>query len=306
MINRLLIRIKTAQLVYAFIQSEQPRINCDDQLIASLESSYKLYNYLLGLIVKVTDFRHEILEAARNKYLPTNEERFPNERFVNNGLAKMIRENSSVMDYCDEHNLFNDFDADLYRVLFEQIEEMPLYKTYMSQPKAPTFEQDKELWKEVFNTIIPKSEKLDEILEEKDIFWNDDISTILEFVVKTITRIKPEADMIKLLEMFRDDDERKFATELFHHSVDECHEYLKIIEETAKNWQGSRIAMMEKVIMICALAEIKNFPDIPARISLNEYIELAKYYCTKDSARFINGILDKIVTNWKKQGIIFK
>ena len=306
MINRLLIRIKIAQLVYAFIQREQPRITCDDELMASFESSYKLYNYLLGLIVKVTDYRNEVLEAARNKYLPTNEERFPNERFVNSGVAKMIRENSSVMDYCQEHELFNDFDADLYRILFEQIEQTTSYKYFMSQPKTPSFEEDQELWKDIFNNIIPNCEKLDETLEEKSIYWNDDLSTIIQFVVKTISRIKPDDEMVNLQDMFRDDDERRYATDLFHHSVDECHEYLILIEETAKNWQGSRIAMMEKVIMICALAEIRNFPSIPTRISLNEYIELAKYYCNKDSARFINGILDKIVTNWKKEGIIFK
>lgn len=306
MINRLLIRIKTIQLVYAYIQSEQPRISCDDELMNSLESSYQLYNYLLGLIVKVTGYRHEVLEAARNKYLPSNEERYPNERFVNSAVAKMIRENSSVMEYCDEHSLFNDFDTDLYSTLFEKIEQMPLYKTYMTQPKAPTFEQDQELWKEIYNTIIPNCEKLDEIIEEKSIYWNDDLSTITQFVVKTIAHIKPNDEMIELLGMFRDDEERQFATNLFHHSVDESHEYLKLIEEVAKNWDAARIAMMEKVIMICALAEIRNFPNIPLKISLYEYIELAKYYCKKDSSRFINGILDRIVSDWKKEGKIFK
>lgn len=306
MINRLLIRIKTAQLVYAFIQSEQPRISCDDELIASMESSYKLYNYLLGLVVKVTDFRHETLEAARNKYLPTNEERFPNERFVNNQIAKKIRENSSIMDYCAEHELYNDFDSDLYRAIFDQIEQTHAYKTYMSQPQAPTFSQDCELWKEIFNTIIPNCEKLDETLESKSIYWNDDLSTILQFVVKTISHIKPETEMVELLSMYRDDEERRFATDLFHHSIDECHEYLNMINEYAKNWDASRIAMMEKVIMVCALAEIRNFPSIPLRVSINEYLELAKHYCSKDSFRFVNGILDKIVSQWKKEGKIFK
>lgn len=306
MINRLLIRIKTTQLVYAYIQGEQPRYTCDEEFMSSLEASYQLYNYLLGLIVKVTDFRNEQIEAARNKYLPTNEERFPNMRFVNNRIAKLIRENSSIMDYCEEHELFNDFDTETYRAILEAIEQSTLYMAYMSQSQAPSFEQDLELWKEVFNTIIPSCTKLDETLEEKNIYWNDDLTTVVQFVVKTISRIKPDTEMVKVQEMFKNEEDHKFALDLFHHALDESHEYLQLIDNTADNWEASRMAMMEKVIMICALAEIKNFPEIAIRISLNEYIELAKHYCKADSARFINGILDRIVNQWKAEGLVFK
>lgn len=306
MINRLLIRIKTTQLVYAYIQGEQPRYTCDEEFMSSLEASYQLYNYLLGLIVKVTDYRNEQIEAARNKYLPTNEERFPNMRFVNNRITKLIRENSSVMDYCEEHELFNDFDTETYRTILESIEQSPLYMAYMSQSQAPSFEQDLELWKEVFNTIIPSCTKLDETLEEKNIYWNDDLTTVVQFVVKTISHIKPDTEMVKVQDMFKNEEDHKFALDLFHHALDESHEYLQLIDNTADNWEASRMAMMEKVIMICALAEIKNFPEIAIRISLNEYIELAKHYCKADSARFINGILDRIVNQWKAEGLVFK
>ena len=306
MINRLLIRIKTVQLVYANIQSDQPRFTCDEELMASFESSYQLYNYLLGLIVKVTDYRNDQIEAARNKYLPSREERFPNTRFVNNQIAKIIRDNSSIMNYCEEHGLFNDFDTETYRAILDQIEKNPLYMAYMSQPQAPTFEQDLELWKEIFNTIIPSCEVLDATLEDKNIYWNDDLTTIVQFAVKTLSRIKANTEMVKTLGMFRNDDDKNFALSLFHHAIDESHEYLQLIDKTAENWEAKRMAMMEKVIMICALAEIRNFPDIAIRISLNEYIELAKHYCKADSARFINGILDRIVSQWKTEGLIFK
>lgn len=306
MINRLLIRIKTTQLVYAFIQGEQPRFTCDDELMASLESSYQLYNYLLGLTVKIADYRNSQIEAARNKYLPTNEERFPNMRFVNNGVTKLIRENSSVMDYCEEHELYSDFDTETYRAILDKIEQSPLYMAYMSQQKTPTFEQDIELWKEIFNTVIPSCEKLDDTLEEKNIYWNDDLTTIVQFVVKTIARLKPDTEQVKVQDMFRSDDDRKFAVDLFHHAIDECHEYIQLIDSISTNWEVSRMAMMDKVIMVCALAEIRNFPEIAVRISLNEYIELAKHYSSADSARFINGILDRIVSQWKTEGVIFK
>lgn len=305
MINRLLIRIKTVQLLYANIVSNQPRFLCDEELMASFESSYELYNYLLALIVKVTDFRREEMERARNKYLPTQEERFPNERFVNNKIARQIKENSSVMQYCEEHELFNDFDTDLYRTIFERIEQNPLYLAYMSQKDTPNLRQDMELWKEVFNTIIPNCQELDDALESKNIYWNDDLTTIIQFIVKTISHIK-EGSEVKTLDLFRAEDDRQFAIDLFHYAIDQSSELMNLINETATNWEGSRIAMMEKVIMICALAEIRNFQLIPLRISLNEYIELAKHYCSAESARFINGIVDKIVEQWKKDGVIFK
>ena len=306
MINRLLIRIKTIQLVYANIQSDQPRFICDEELTHSLESSYQLYNYLLGLIVKVTDYRFQQIETARNKYLPTREERFPNMRFVNNQVVKLIRENSAILEYCEEHGLFSDFDTETYRAILEKIDQNPLYMAYMSQPQAPTFEQDLKLWKEIFNTIIPSCDKLDETLEEKNIYWDDDLPTIVQFVVKTLNSLKPTTAMVKTLEMFNSEDDEKFALSLYHYAIDECHEYMELIDKTADNWEANRIAMMEKVIMICALAEIKHFPDIAIRISLNEYIELSKHYCTADSARFINGILDRIVSQWKTEGLVFK
>lgn len=306
MINRLLIRIKTVQLVYAWLLSNNAQYLCDEELMASFESSYKLYNYLLGLIVKVTDYRNEQLEAGKRKYLPTQEERFPNERFVKNGVAKLIRENSSILDYCEEHELFNDFDTDVYRAIFEQVEQMPLYLAYMSQSTKPTFVQDRELWKEILNTVFPNCPLLDETLEGKDIYWNDDLTTILQFVVKTITHLKEDDEVIKQLELFKTDDDRKFAIELFHKSIDNSGELMQLINDTATNWEASRIATMEKVIMVCALAEVKYFPFIPIKITLNEYIELAKHYCSTESARFINGILDQIVGVWKSEKVINK
>lgn len=306
MINRLLIRIKTVQLVYAYMQGSLDRLNCDDQLATSLESTYQLYNYLQALIVKVTDYRRAQLETGRNKFIPTAEERRPNTRFADNRIAKLISEKSQIMEYCEEQHLLSDFDTELYRSLLNQIMESEAYQKFMEQPTAPTLDDEKALWKEILQQIFPKSEKLDETLEEKNIFWNDDLTTIIEFVIKSINKLKEDTEEIKLAEMFNHKDDRKFATDLFHHAMDEAADYEKLIGENADNWQTDRMPLMDRVIMIVALAEIKNFFDIPVRISMNEYIELAKHYCAKDSARFVNGILDKIVKEWKHTGVITK
>jgi len=306
MINRLLIRIKTVQLTYACLQSDEPRMYVDERLTEAVEASQKLYNFLLALIVKVTDYRAKQLEAAKNKFLPTKEELNPNTRFVDNLVARMIRERSEVMEYCESEQLTSDFDTELYRTILEALTQTELFKGYMSSRKPSTLEEDKALWLEVMNNIVPQCEKLDEVLEERNIYWNDDLTTVLKAVVRTISNLKPGTEMIKAGKTFNKEEDRKFALDLFHYAIDEYYDNVKLIDGIAPNWEAERMAMMDKVVMACALSEIKHFPEIATAISINEYVELGKHYCSANSGRFINGILDKVVKNWKEEKVIFK
>ena len=303
MINRLLIRIKTVQLVYAYMQGSLDKMNSDEQMAQSIEASYQLYNYLLALVVKLTQYRKDQLEAARNKFLPTQAERFPNSRFADSKVAQCIATKSPVLDYVAEHELMSDFDTETYRNLLEQIEALPAYQKFMTQKEAPTFDEEKELWKEIFAEVITRNAMLDATLEEKSIYWNDDLATVTQFVVKAINQMSPEQEEIKLARMFDRNEDQKFAKALFHYALDDAHANLQLIDQQAENWEIDRMPLMDKVIMICALAEIRHFPDIAVRISINEYIELAKHYCAPDSTRFVNGILDKVVKGWKADGI---
>ncbi len=306
MINRLLIRIKTVQLVYAFMQGSIDKLNSEEQMAQSLESSYQLYNYLLALVVKLTEYRQLQLDTARNKFMPTKEERFPNIRFAQNQVAKCIAEKSEVLDYCEKHELLSDFDTEMYRGILEEVEKLPAYKKFMTQAAIPGLEDEKELWKNIFAEVISRNALLDATLESRNIYWNDDLATVMQFVVKAINKIDPSKEQMNLAQMFDHDEDRKFARDLYHFALEDAHENLNLIDSNADNWQVDRMALMDKVIMVCALAEIKHFPDIAVRISMNEYIELAKHYCAPDSARFVNGIVDKIVKQWKKDGVIFK
>lgn len=306
MINRLLIRIKTVQLTYACLQSEEPRMYADEKLMEAVEASQKLYNYLLALIVKVTDYRRMQLDAAKKKFLPTKEELTPNTRLVDNQIARMISEHSEVLEYCEKEQLINDFDTELYRSILEAMAETETYKQYMAKKEAPTFDDDKALWLEVMNTIVPRSEKLDEVLEERNIFWNDDLTTVLKAVVKTIEKMKPTDEMVKAGKLFTREDDRRYAQDLLHYALDEYHDNVRLIDAIAPNWESDRMALMDKVIMACALSEIKHFTDIAVAISINEYVELSKHYCSANSARFINGILDKIVKQWREEKVIIK
>ncbi|MBP5499388.1 MAG: hypothetical protein J6Y05_01665 [Bacteroidales bacterium] len=306
MINRLLIRIKTVQLVYACLQSEEPRIYADEKLRESLEATQKLYNYLLALIVKVTDYRRQQIEAAKGKFLPTREDLNPNTRFIDNKLARMIAEKSEAVEYCEREGLTSDFDTELYRSILEAIEQGETFGQYMKQREVPTFEQDKELWLEILTTIFPQCEKLDEVLEERDIYWNDDLTTVLKALTRMIQRLKPEREMIPAGKLFQNEEDERFALDLFHYSLDEYFDNVKLIDAITPNWEAERIAMMDKVIISCALSEIRHFPDIAIAVSVNEYIELAKHYCSAKSASFANGVIDKIATSWRADHVIFK
>lgn len=306
MINRLLTRIKTVQLVYACMQHEQPYRQADDQLMDAIEASQKLYNYLMALIVKVTDYRRAQFEQSRNKFLPTEEDLNPNTRFVDNRIPEFISKRSEILQYCEDEKLTSDFDTELYRSLLDEIEQLPEYEAYMAQKEAPTFEQDRELWKVILNTVFSSSQKLEETLEEKNIYWNDDITTVLSFVVKTVSTLKPDTEMITTTANFSNDADRKFALDLYHYSIKEYFDHCRLINAIASNWESERMAFMDKIVMSCALTEIKHFIDIPVGVSINEYIELAKHYCTPNSGRFVNGILDKIVKEWRAEKVIVK
>lgn len=305
MINRLLIRIKTAQLTYACLQSEE-RMYADEKLMEAIEASQKLHNFLLALIIKVTDYRREQIESARNKWLPTEADLNPNTRFIDNQVARLLKGNSEVEQLCHDEGLTSDFDTELYRTLLESIELNEKYQAYCNQEAQPTFNQDKELWVELLSTVFPQCEKLDEVMEERNIYWNDDLTTVLQAVVRFVKTLKPADELATAARTFKNEEDRQFALTLFHKSLEEYYDNVRLINSVASNWETERMAMMDKVVMSCALSEIRNFPDIAVAISFNEYIELAKHYCSPNSARFINGILDRIVKEWRSNGTINK
>lgn len=306
MINRLLIRVKVAQVVYSMLQNGTPRMYADEAFLESVDATRMLQDYLLALIVNVTKYRKEQLDAARNKYMPTEAELHPNTRFVDNKLAKLIAENEEIMNRCESEGLLSDFDTEMYRALMTAIMAHPMYMQYMSQKEVPDFNADKALWIEIMNTIVPECTELYEVMEERNIYWNDDLTTALAFTVRQLEGIKPTTDVIRASKNFRNEDERNYAMSLYHYALDEAFDNMKLIDQNASNWEIERMPLLDKVIMCCALSEIRHFIDIPTAVSINEYVELAKHYCSPKSAKFINGVIDKIARQWKEEKVIIK
>ncbi len=307
MINRILIRIKVLQIVYSYYQNGNGDLKvAENELLFSLQKSYDLYHYLLLLIVDVTQLQRRILETRKCKYMPTEAELNPNTRFIDNRFAAQLADNAALQKYLAEQGLTWSNDEEFVKSVLESILSSDLYAAYLENPDD-SYETDKEFWRAVFKKLICGNVFIEEYLEDKSIYWNDDIEIVETFTLKTIKQFdEKKGSKQPLLPMFKDMEDKSFAIKLFRQTLLKGKEYRERIDKHMKNWETERIANMDLIIMQVALAEILTFPTIPVSVTLNEYIDAAKYYSTPKSGTFINGILDSIVTELKKEKLLLK
>ena len=307
MINRILIRIKVLQIVYSYYQNGNNDLKvAENELLFSLKKSYDLYHYFLLLIVDVTNLQRRLLDARKNKYMPTAAELNPNTRLIEKRFAAQLAENEMLQKYATEQGLSWDNDEDFIRMVLDLILSSEQYKEYLDN-ENDSYETDKEFWRIVFKKLICGNEAIDDYLQDKSIYWNDDISIIETFTLKTIKQFdKAAGSKQKLLPMFKDLEDQSFAIKLFRQTLMKGSEFRERINKHMKNWETERIANMDLIIMQVALAEIMTFPTIPINVTLNEYIDTAKYYSTPKSGTFINGILDSVVSELKKEKLLLK
>ena len=307
MINRALIRLKVIQIIYAYYQNEGKNLEAaEKELFYSLSKSYDLYNYLFLLMIEVTRFADRRIDNRRHKLRPTEEDLNPNTRFIDNAFMAQLTQNKQLEEFSKNQKRTWDDEGDFVKHLFTQIEETKTYQEYMAK-ETLTYEDDRELWRKLYRTVIASNDEIDEILEEQSLYWNDDKAIIDTFVLKTIKRFDPEngADQ-ELLPEYKDEEDQEFARKLLRNAIAGAETYRKMIADNTKNWDMERIAFMDILIMQVALAEILTFPSIPTSVSLNEYVEIAKMYSTPKSSSFINGLLDNIVTQLKQDNKLNK
>lgn len=307
MINRVLIRLKIIQIVYAYYQNGSKNLDsAEKELLFSLSKAYDLYNYLLMLIVAVTTYARKRIETGKSKLMPTAEELNPNMKFVNNKFAAQLEINKQLQDFIANQKRSWNNDEDFVRNLYERIANSEPYKDYMATEEN-SYEADRELWRKLYKAFIFNNEALDALLEEQSLYWNDDKEIVDTFVLKTIKRFEEKngADQ-PLLPEFKDEEDKEFACRLFRRTILNSDYYRLLISGNIRNWDLERVAFMDVIIMQCALAEILSFPNIPISVSLNEYVDIAKFYSTAKSGSFVNGTLDGIVNQLKKEGKLAK
>ena len=307
MINRVLIRLKIVQIVYAYYQNGGKNLDtAEKELFFSLSKAYDLYNYLLLLMVEVTKQANKRLNAAKNKLVPTKEELFPNTKFVENRFIAQLEVNKQLLEFSNNQKKTWENEADFVKTLCDKILESDIYKEYMAS-ETSSYEEDRELWRKLYKNIIFNNIELDQVLEDQSLYWNDDKEIVDTFVLKTIKRFdEKNGAKQELLPEFKDEEDQDYARRLFRRTILNADYYRHLISENTKNWDLDRVAFMDVVIMQIALAEILSFPNIPVSVSLNEYVEIAKLYSTPKSGGFINGTLDGIVNSLKKENKLTK
>ena len=313
MINRDLIRRKIVQLTYAYYQNSNYNMdNAEKELMFSLSKSYDLYNYMLQLIVSITGEarkRYDV-EVARAQREGLQE---PSARLAFNEFAVQLEENKMLLDWIDVKHSNWDENIEVVRSLYNTITSSDLYADYVSGafdaelPDMDDYDRDREWWRRVYKKFIQNNDEMDAFLEEKSLYWNDDKDIVDTFVLKTIKRFdKANKSKQELLPEYKDMEDREFARKLFRATILNADSYQRYMSTASRNWDFSRLAYMDVVIMQIAIAELTTFPGIPATVTINEYVEMAKVYSTPRSGGYVNGMLDNIARYLNEQGIIAK
>lgn len=308
MINRNIVRLKVLQLVYADYKNQGKSMDVAmKELSFSLSKTYDLYHYLLLLITEITDYAQKRYESLNGRLAKIGTSDTSKERFIRNRFAAQLSMNKQLQTFAEDKGKHHWTEAEaVVKKLYKEIIESDVYDLYIHN-EDDNYLVDRDFWCKIYKKYIYYNEDLDSVLEEWSLYWNDDKEIVDTFVVKTIKRFEElNKENQPLLPDYSADEDREFAGRLFETSLKNRLEYEDLIKKHLKNWDFSRIAVMDISIMVCALAEILEFPTIEVSVTLNEYINLTKLYSAPKSASFVNGILDKIVRDLRAEKKLLK
>ena len=308
MLNRRHIRIKVMQLLYAFKGTENDDIKIQERLLMkSMESLYNLYLLTLTMLIEVQLKAEDFLLKSQQKHLATSAEKNPNKKFINNVVIKALRDNALLMDTVKSRKADNwKLDNEYVEVIFKDILKSEIYHEYMST-ETSSFNEDKEFAIKIFKSVIAPNEKLYDYYEDKNITWIDDFPVVNTTIVKLLNKFKPNSpDSIVLPPLFKDEEDKEFGIDLLTKTILNLSVLNAEIEEKTTNWDKDRIAKIDLVLLQLAICEFKKFPSIPVKVTINEYLDVAKEYSTPKSNVFINGILDKIIKEYDAKGTLNK
>ncbi|TCK66650.1 NusB antitermination factor [Winogradskyella wandonensis] len=305
MLNRRHIRIKVMQSLFAFKGTESDDFKKDENfLFNSIDKMSDLYFAIMALLIEIQKKANSKLELSQKKLLATKEDKNPNRKFADNAVLEFISSNTMLKEIINKRKLnFWDLDFEYVDVIYKAIIDSELYKEYMS--KGPSdLKEDKDFIIDIYSEIIAPNEKLFDYFEDKQLTWIDDLPVVNTAIVKKFSKLKltkPETFLIP--ELYKDEDDKIFAKELLYKTLLNSSKFSEEISEKTTNWDAERLASLDGVLLQMALCEFQKFPSIPVKVTINEYLEIAKEYSTPKSSLFINGILDKIVKEYKSKNI---
>ncbi|WP_442265619.1 transcription antitermination factor NusB [Tenacibaculum sp. ZS6-P6] len=306
MINRRHIRLKVMQSVYAMQQSHNTDLVKEEKFLKfSVQKMFDLYVLNFQLLLEVQKLAHKKIELSKKKILATKEDLNPNTRFIDNILLNQIRESVSLEGYVELNKLDNwDLDDEYVKIIWEELNKSDFYKEYMASDDN-SYNAGKNFVITFFKEIIAPNEKLADYFEDKMISWVDDIPFVNTWVVKTLNKQKSSSPFV-LGNLYKDEEDKRFTSELFKKVMLNQHKYDEDIKEKTPNWETDRIADIDMILIKMAITEFLHFSSIPSRVTINEYIELAKDYSTNKSGYFINGVLDKLSKDYQESNKMVK
>ncbi len=307
MISRRLLRIKALMALYAYNRREDnDLVKAEKELMFSIGKTYDLYHYLLLLVLELADIASDKIERALQKNIPTFEDLNPNRRFIDNVVISQLRDNKAFKKYIHDSKLSWINFSHIPRILYNKLISWDYYLEYMSSD-VHNYQSDKKLIHKIIVELLPLSEDLINCLEEQSIYWNDDLDYVTIMLEKTLKKFKADTkEDAGLMPLFKNHEDEDFVKQLFRKAVLNSARYSEFIDNNTTNWEVERIALMDILVMKLAVTEILEFPEIPVKVTLNEYIEIAKYYCTSKSSTFVNGILDNIVKEIRSRKLFNK
>lgn len=309
MLNRRHLRIKVLQNIFAWHMSDRKDIVSNQKkLMQSIDDVYEMYIRMLALLVDVTEYTaHDALERA-NKHLPTAEDLNPNQKLLHNKFATVLKENPEYSAAVNKYQVNWFADPELVKSIFNKLKTTKEYEAYLAEETEETLESSKEIIKFIFRKLLLKNQNIIQAFEDKFINWPVDREVMQGMIAKTLKNFtSDDAFKNKLTPISADwDEDSKFVKDLFAYTLKNDDKYQELIAERTKNWESERIALMDTILMKMAICELMNFPSIPVKVTINEYLELSKDYSTPKSNSFINGILDKILNDLKRTNSIKK
>ena len=306
MLSRRLLRVKVVKGLFGHLKSDATNMIASEKtLLASIDKTYDLYFQLMELIVEVRRYAEARLDAARQKKLPTYEDLNPNTKFIENKAIALLASSEAINDYLASRKLNWARYPELIKLLFTRLLASDYYRRYMNNPTR-SFSEDKLLVEEFYRNELEDCEELETALEEQSILWNDDLGFALTMVVRTLSNLRATSTEVKVLPKFKSDDALTFVTTLVDKVLVNYDQTQRSLERCTSNWDIERIAFMDYLILATAIAELTSCPEIPVKVTLDEYIEISKYYSGPGSSVFINGVLDKLVAALTEEGRIQK
>lgn len=301
-LNRRHIRIKVMQTIYAMHQKGSDSLEKEEKfLLSSIENLMELYLIMLSSLIELANKENDFIEVSRKKHLATPQERNPNLKFVNNAVLNLLKNSRSIDVALDTHKINNwKANDDAILLLLNDVKQSKIYDDYMNDTVS-SFEKDQQFIIELFSEVIAPNEKLYSYLEDYKLTWVDDIPVVNTQILKQLKQLNPKSEF-RVSSLFKDDEDREYAIALFRKTVLNEGEFAKEYIDKTPNWDVDRIAEMDTILLKMAICELLKFPSVPVKVTINEFLEIAKEYSTPKSSIFINGILDNLVKSYQATG----